>query len=365
MVQEPEAVEVRLAERSYRILIGRGCLAEAARFLEPFGNICHAVVVADGNVAERYARPLAKQLAQRVARVNLVEVPPGEPTKSVAEADRLWNTLLRLDTDRQSWVFAVGGGVVGDLAGFVAATFARGLSLVQVPTTLLAQVDSSVGGKVAVNLPGAKNMVGAFWQPRLVLIDPATLQSLPVREYRAGLAEVIKYGMIADPEFFAYLEAHVPALLAGEPAVLQHIIRRSCQIKAEIVGQDERETSGRRAVLNYGHTFAHALEAISGYDQFLHGEAVAIGMHCAARLAAALGLLDRAVVERQARLIAAIGLPLQAPGYDASAWIQAMRHDKKVSAGKLRFVLPRGVGCVELVDSVPEDSVRAVLTEIA
>ncbi len=362
-MNEPIQVHVPLGERSYRILIGWGCLADVSRFLESFGSIAHAVIVCDRNVADRYAQRLAEALRAVIRRVDLIEVPPGEESKSVAEADRLWNSLLKLRTDRQSWLFAVGGGVVGDLAGFVAATYARGISLVQVPTTLLAQVDSSVGGKVAVNLPEAKNMVGAFWQPRLVIIDPSTLESLPHRQYRAGLAEVVKYGMIADAAFFEFLEQHAAAIVARRPHALEKIICRSCQIKAMVVGQDEREQSGQRAILNYGHTFAHALEAISGYGQFLHGEAVAIGMHYAVRLAVRLGMVDPQTAERQDRLLATMELPVTAPGFDPQTWTAAMQHDKKVAAGRLRFVLPRSIGHVELVDNVPQELVRDILQQ--
>jgi 3-dehydroquinate synthase len=258
-------------------------------------------------------------------------------------------------------VVAIGGGVVGDLAGFVAATFARGLDFYQVPTTLLAQVDSSVGGKVGVNLPGAKNMVGAFWQPRGVLVDVDVLQSLPDREYRAGLAEVVKYGVILDADFFAYLESHVDAINAKDPVALTHIVQRSCRLKADVVEQDERETTGLRAALNYGHTFAHAFEALGDYAELLHGEAVAAGMRCAARLAARLGRLDVATVERQDALLAALGLKLDPPAVDGQEMLRAMHRDKKATAGRLRFILPDRIGRVELVDDVPDDSVLAAL----
>jgi len=276
-------------------------------------------------------------------------------------ADDLWNALLAEGADRQSVVVAIGGGVVGDLAGFVAATFARGLDFFQVPTTLLAQVDSSVGGKVGVNLPGAKNMVGAFWQPRGVLIDVDVLQSLPSREYLAGLAEVVKYGVILDAEFFAYMEAHADAINAKDAAVLTHIVERSCRLKADVVEHDERELTGLRAVLNYGHTFAHAFEALGDYETLLHGEAVAAGMRCAARLAARLGRIDSAVVDRQEALLAALGLDVDAPTVEGQDLLRAMHRDKKVSAGKLRFILPDRIGHVALVGDVPDEDVLAAL----
>jgi 3-dehydroquinate synthase len=250
---------------------------------------------------------------------------------------------------------------VGDLAGFVAATFARGLAFVQIPTTLLAQVDSSVGGKVGVNLPGAKNMVGAFWQPRGVLIDTAVLATLPEREYRAGLAEVVKYGVILDAEFFSYLESHVTELQARQDDVLREVVARSCQLKADVVKADEREETGLRAVLNYGHTFCHAFETLTGYGQLLHGEGVSIGMTCAARLAERLARVDGAFVRRQFELLTALGLPTVAPPLDADEVLAVMARDKKAAAGKLRFVLPTQLGHVELVGGIAESDVRAAL----
>jgi len=246
----------------------------------------------------------------------------------------------------------VGGGVVGDLAGFAAATFARGLAFVQVPTTLLAQVDSSVGGKVGINLPQAKNIVGAFWQPAGVIIDLDVLATLPDREYRSGLAEVVKYGVILDAEFFAYLEAHVDELQVREPQVLEHIITRSCQLKAAIVEKDEREETGLRVILNYGHTFCHAIETVTGYGRYLHGEAVAIGMICASRLAERLGRITIQVTKRQKKLLERLSLPTSIEGLDPASLLSAMQHDKKSQDGRLRFVLPSRIGEVKLVDNV-------------
>jgi 3-dehydroquinate synthase len=259
-------------------------------------------------------------------------------------------------------VVALGGGVVGDLAGFVAATFARGLDFFQAPTTLLAQVDSSVGGKVGVNLPEAKNMVGAFWQPRGVLIDVNVLQSLPPREYRAGLAEVVKYGVILDADFFAYLEGHVDAINRKDAETLMHIVKRSCRLKADVVEQDERELTGLRACLNYGHTFGHAFEALGDYESLLHGEAVAAGMRCAARMAARLGRIDEAVVARQEALMAGLELLVDPPAVDGQDLLRAMHRDKKAAAGRLRFILPDRIGHVELVDDVADEDVLAALT---
>jgi 3-dehydroquinate synthase len=266
-----------------------------------------------------------------------------------------------LGADRQTNIIAVGGGVVGDLAGFVAATYARGIPYIQVPTTLLAQVDSSVGGKVGVNLSQAKNMVGAFWQPAAVWIDTQTLQTLPEREYRSGLAEVVKYGVILDAEFFARLERDAAALNERQGSVLQEVIARCCRLKANVVEADEREESGHRAVLNYGHTFAHALEAVTGYGQLLHGEAVSIGMMCAARLAHSLNRVDAAFVERQFALLIALGLPVTLPKIDIDDFLAAMLHDKKSKHGELQFVLPTVLGHVELVSNVDVAYVRAAL----
>jgi len=269
--------------------------------------------------------------------------------------------MLSEGTDRQSIVLAIGGGVVGDLAGFVAATFTRGLPFFQIPTTLLAQVDSSVGGKVGINLPGAKNMVGAFWQPEGVLIDVDVLATLPDREYRAGLGEVVKYGVILDADFFAYLEQNTATLNAKDPAALRHIVERCCRLKADVVEADERETTGLRAVLNYGHTFAHAFEAAGNYGEMLHGEAVSIGMMCAARLAKRMNRVDEAFVERQFALLEALKLPTATPDYDGEDLLALMRHDKKVDNGQLRFVLPDRMGHVELVKEVRVEDVLVSL----
>jgi 3-dehydroquinate synthase len=294
-------------------------------------------------------------------RVDIATVPAGESTKSASHADQLWRLMLEFGSDRKSVVVAVGGGVVGDLAGFVAATYTRGIRFVQVPTTLLAQVDSSVGGKVGINLPGAKNMVGAFWQPSAVLIDTDVLNTLPLREYRSGLAEVVKYGVILDADFFAYLEANIDGLNQREASAMRHIVARSCELKAQVVSADEREETGLRAVLNYGHTFCHAIEAETGYGTYLHGEAVAIGMLCASRLAESLGRIDPEVTRRQRELLEAVGLPLSVPEVSHEVLIRAMQKDKKTEHGQLRFVLPSRLGHVELVSDVPEKLVRAAL----
>jgi 3-dehydroquinate synthase len=360
-VSETTTVQVQLSERSYPIEIGSGNLARTGQTVAALGDFTHAVVITDTNVEPLHATVCAERLAAAVADVDLLVVEAGESSKSVEMADRLWHELLQLGADRKTLVVAAGGGVVGDLAGFVAATFARGLPFVQIPTTLLAQVDSSVGGKTGVNLPGAKNMVGVFWQPLGVVIDTEVLETLPPREYRAGLAEVVKYGVILDAEFFAYLEAQQDALNRRQADVLRTVIARCCRLKADVVENDERETTGLRAVLNYGHTFGHAIEAETGYGTLLHGEAVSIGMICASRLAERLGRIDSELTQRQLDLLQALGLPVALPDVDREVLLSAMRRDKKVAHGRLRFVLPSRLGCVELVGGVSADDVRAVL----
>ena len=309
-------VRVELAERSYDIEIGAGNLADAGRFLVDRGKVSHAVIFTDENVQSPYAVKVAESLVEQAVEVSIVAVKPGETSKAVAVAAKLWEGMLELGADRKTVVVAVGGGVVGDLAGFIAATFARGVRFLQIPTTLLAQVDSSVGGKVGINLAHAKNMVGAFLQPLGVLIDTATLETLPDREFVSGLAEVLKYGVILDADFFARLEAAADKLLARDPEALVPAIARSCRLKADVVRQDEREETGVRAILNYGHTFAHAYEVLTGYGELLHGEAVSMGMMCAARLARRLGRVDAAFVDRQEALIEAFGLPVKVPKLD-------------------------------------------------
>ncbi len=361
MTTSTRIVRVELRERSYDIDVGTRTLGSLGTFASERCRLSHAVVITDVNVESPHAAVAAESLAAAGATVDIIVLGAGEQMKSIEAALSLWEKLLQLEVDRKSLVVAVGGGVIGDLAGFVAATFARGLALVQAPTTLLAQVDSSVGGKVGINLPGAKNMVGAFWQPLGVLIDTAVLDTLPPREYRSGLAEVVKYGVILDAEFFAYLENHVAGLNDRVPAVLEHVVARCCRLKADVVEKDEREETGLRAVLNYGHTFAHALEATAGYGTLLHGEAVSIGMLCASRLAQRLGRVDPSLTRRQHELLSSLGLPVEMPDVNEEALLAAMSHDKKVEHGRLRFVLPTGLGHVELVSDVDGADVRAAL----
>jgi len=346
-------VPVELGPRRYDILIGTKILSRLPELVTARRRVSHALLISDNRVAPIFADSVHQSLTNAGIRVTPLIVPAGEPSKSVAQADRLWQEAIAAGTDRKTIVIALGGGVIGDLAGFIAATLTRGLDFYQVPTTLLAQVDSSVGGKVGINLPVAKNIVGAFWQPKGVLIDTAVLETLPTREYRSGLAEVVKYGVILDPQFFAYLEENIAGLNSRNPQVLRQIIARSCQLKAQVVAQDETETTGLRAILNYGHTFCHALETVGGYGKLLHGEAVSIGMLCASRLGESLGVFDGELTARQAQLLAALDLPIQVPDLPVDQLMAAMLKDKKVEHGKLRFIVPHAIGNVVLTDDVP------------
>lgn len=351
-------------DRSYEIVVGSDLLHSVGPAVA--SAAARAVVIADAAVAGSHAARVAESLAAAGVAVDRIAVASGEGAKAVAGLERLWNEMARFAVDRRTHVVAVGGGVVGDLAGFAAATFGRGLCVWHVPTTLVAQVDSAIGGKTGINLEGGKNLVGSFWQPRGVFADVTTLATLPDREFQSGLAEVVKYGVILDPEFFAWLETHVQAILAREPAPLAHVVGRSAALKAGVVEQDERELSGLRAILNYGHTFAHAYETAGGYGRLLHGEAVAIGMDDAASLAAALGRIDAGLVERQRRLLVAFGLPVSPPAaFAPDELLTIMARDKKTVGGRLRFVLPTRIGHVELVDGVDQAVVRRVLSRPA
>ena len=354
----PRAVSVTTADSRYDILIQAGLLQSADAWAG-LPRAAQAVIVSNPHVASLYEAPLRQALAPHYGHISSVHLPDGEQHKDWATLNRIFDHLLSAGCDRNTVLFALGGGVVGDMTGFAAATYMRGVPFVQVPTTLLAQVDSSVGGKTAINHPQGKNMIGAFYQPVRVVCDLATLASLPPRELAAGLAEVIKYGPIADMDFLGWFEDHLDALLACDPAALAHAVRRSCEIKAEVVGQDERE-AGLRAILNFGHTFGHAIEAGMGYGQWLHGEAVGCGMVLAADLSAELGLIDADLAQRVARLVARAGLPVQAPRMPCERWLELMRHDKKAQAGELRFVLigPPGQAVVR---AAPDEAVLRVI----
>ena len=355
---------VDLAERSYAIEIVHGPVADPSghrSFWTAFLDRCDArgdlAVVTNETLAPLYGDALVRVFAQTGRRVVPVVVPDGERFKNAAMLDAIHDALLEARLERSATIVALGGGVVGDVAGFAAATYQRGIRFVQVPTTLLSQVDSSVGGKTGINHRLGKNMVGAFHQPRGVLIDLATLDTLPPREFAAGLAEVIKYGASLDAAFFAWLEDAMPRLLAREREALAYAIHRSCAIKAEVVAGDERET-GRRALLNFGHTFGHAIEGASGYGAWLHGEAVAAGMMMAARLSARLGSIDEDVVDRLGRLLVRADLPVDAPDLGRDAWRRWMANDKKADGGRLRFVVLSGLGQSRMiaVDDGPLDA---------
>ena len=353
------------ADRSYDILCGRGLLDRVGPAVRKAGGR-RAAVVCDAAVSASHAASVAKSLEAAGVEVVRIEVPSGETAKSVAGVAALWDSFAAAAIDRGTHVVAVGGGVVGDLAGFAAATFGRGIALWQVPTTLVAQVDSAIGGKTGINLAGGKNLVGAFWQPLGVFADVDTLGTLPRREFVSGFAEIVKYGVIFDADLFAWLEEHAARLLDRDPDSLTHAIGRSAALKAAVVERDERELTGERAALNYGHTFAHAFEAAAGYGVLLHGEAVAIGMARAARLAFRLGRVEDGFVDRQDRLLAAFGLPTSpaaAGEIPADRLLSLMARDKKTLGGRLRFVLPDRVGHVEVVDGVPAAAVLESLAD--
>lgn len=355
-------VEIHLGERSYNIVIGGGLLGS----LDSYAGLPHAktaLIVTNETVAPLYLQTLANALKGQYPVVGQVVLPDGEVYKTWATLNLIFNALLEQGCDRRTVLFALGGGVVGDMTGFAAASYMRGVPFVQVPTTLLAQVDSSVGGKTGINHPLGKNMIGAFYQPQRVICDLDTLKTLPERELSAGLAEVIKYGPIADAVFLDWIETNLDRLRARDPAALAFAIRRSCEIKAHVVGADERE-AGLRAILNYGHTFGHAIEAGMGYGQWLHGEAVGCGMVMAARLSQRLGLIDAAYVDRLTRLIERAGLPVVAPVLDAQEnagrYLALMRVDKKAEAGEIKFVLIDGSGRA-VVRSAPDSVVTEVI----
>ena len=352
-------VPVTLGNRSYQILIGGGLLKRLGTLCGELPLTRRAVVVTNPQVNRLYGATAAASLRHAGFQVMTVEVPAGERAKSLRQAAGLYRVFLDHRLDRRSAVIALGGGVIGDLAGYAAATYLRGLPLVQVPTTLLAQVDSSVGGKVAVNLPEGKNLIGAFHQPSLVVADIRTLKSLPQREFKAGLAEVVKHGMIADPELFAYLETHLDSILGVEEETLALLVARSCAIKARVVEQDERE-EGMRAILNFGHTVGHALEAITGYRRLLHGEAVAIGMVVATTLSVKRGLCEEGDLLRLRSLLMRIGLPTTSSVHVTSL-LKAINYDKKVKNQVIHFVLTKGIGHVTLATISGPEELRPVL----
>ena len=358
-----EEITVSLGDRSYPILIGRNLLDRLPELLERTGAKGAAAVVTDENVAPLYCERVCSEVEKAgLAPVPCV-MPAGEESKRLERIEELCGEFLEGALDRSSVVIALGGGVVGDTAGFAAATFMRGIPYIQVPTTIVAQVDSSVGGKTAVNHPLAKNVIGAFHQPSAVLIDLEMLSTLPERELRAGLAEVIKHGVIADAELFEYMESHVDAILAKDLDTLLYPVKRSCEIKAAIVSADERE-HGVRANLNYGHTFGHAIEAVTAYGTFLHGEAISLGMQAASVLAHDLGLVDEAFVARQRACFEAYGLPTQWSELPLDETLEAMKRDKKVRAGTMKFVLAERMGSVVHRTDVTEAQARSALESL-
>jgi 3-dehydroquinate synthase len=354
-----ETLQVALGERSYPIHIGSGLLARA-ELVVPHLAQPRAVIVTNPTVGALYLDALTAALGGAGVGVVPVTVPDGESYKNWETLNRVFDALLTNRCERSTTLIALGGGVVGDLTGFAAAVYLRGVPFIQVPTTLLAQVDSSVGGKTGINHPLGKNMIGAFYQPRLVLADIATLDTLPPRELAAGLAEVIKYGLILDSRFFEWLEANMARLVARDPAALAHAVRRSCELKAEVVAQDERE-SGLRALLNLGHTFGHAIEAGLSFGTWLHGEAVAAGTVQAARLSQRLGFLSEADVQRVVALLQRANLPTAAPDLGVDRYLELMGLDKKVEGGKLRLVLLRRIGEGYVSAEFPQADLRAVL----
>ncbi len=363
---ESRTVKVELGSRSYPILIGNELLTCVGKECGRFNFAKKCVVISDRTVAPLYASVVNHSLRQEGFEPVMITVPAGEKTKSLKNVEYCYHLLARHRIERRSFVIALGGGVVGDLAGFVAASYLRGIGFIQIPTTLLAQVDSSVGGKVGVNLPAGKNLVGAFYQPRLVLCDLDTLKTLPPREFRAGLAEVIKYGAIYDAKLFARLERDLPLILQQDGKTLAEVIANCCRIKAEVVSQDETE-SGLRAILNFGHTIGHAIEAIMGYGKFLHGEAISVGQVMAAKISSSLIGLPMRDAERIEKLFVKAGLPIDIEFSPAQVRkvFNAMRLDKKVDSGQIKFVLLKRMGEAVIGQKIDEKWLRTFLLKPA
>ena len=355
-------LNIDLGERSYDILIGQGLLDQAGKLIQSAVSAKRAVVVTNPSIHRLFGPRLMDSLEGAGYLTQVILIPEGEDHKSLNQAEIIYDHLMKFHCDRTSILIALGGGVIGDLTGFVAATFMRGVPYVQIPTTLLAQVDSSVGGKTAVNHPKGKNMIGAFYQPRFVIIDLDTLKTLPREEFRSGLAEVVKYGVIADAKLFQYLESYWVQILELNPDRLAHIIETSCSIKARVVEKDERE-SRHRMILNFGHTLGHAIEALTDYKKFKHGEAVAIGMVFAGKLSQATGRCSEEVVRNITRLIEKLGLPSRSPKFPSETFIETMYHDKKTQDKYIKFILVRDIGSIEIVDQVNETVLKKSLDE--
>ena len=359
-----ETVTVSLGKRSYEILVSGGLLAEAGRHVARVISPRRGLIITDETVAGLYLERVERSMSEQGFVVASAVVPAGETSKSHAELLRLYEACFAARLERGSLIVALGGGVVGDLAGYAAATYLRGLPCVQMPTTLLGQVDSSVGGKTGVNLPGGKNLVGAFHQPSLVLADVAAMATIDERQFATGMAEVVKHAMIRDATLFDRLKDCAGALMARDAATLEEIVAWNCRIKADVVADDEHE-AGVRAILNYGHTVGHAIEQVAGYATYTHGEAVALGMNAEADLARLRGHLDTSVHEAQQHLLARFGLPSKlARGLDVPSLIEAMQHDKKNHGGRVRIVLPKAIGDVEIVDDATVDKLSTVLSRL-
>jgi len=356
-------VPVELGAHSYTIVVERGALAGVGARLRALAVGSRVALMSAASIIRFHGKTVADSLGEAGFNVTTVDLPEGEAAKTLAVAERCWDALLEAGLDRTSTVVALGGGAVGDVAGFVAGTYMRGVNFVQCPTTVLAQVDASSGGKTAINHPRGKNMIGVFHQPRLVLIDTITLATLPERDFRSGLAEVVKHGIVLDAAYFEDLETSTAPLLAREETTLERIIGGSCHLKARVVEQDEREAA-LRAVLNYGHTIGHALEAAGGFTRWTHGEAVSLGIVAEARLAERRGLATGATADRQERLLDRLGLPVRLSGVDADAVVAAIRHDKKARDGQVPFVLAPAIGAFRLVHDVTDADVRAVLATL-
>ncbi|MBI3625790.1 MAG: 3-dehydroquinate synthase [Candidatus Rokubacteria bacterium] len=358
-----EEITVNLGPRSYPILVGAGALRTVGRRLSALAPGRRTAVVSDRSVLTRYGPTVAESLRGAGFSVTEILVPEGEAAKTLAVAERCWDDCLTAGLDRTSTLLALGGGAVGDLAGFVAATYMRGIPFVQLPTTLLAQVDASIGGKAAIDHPRAKNLIGAFHQPLMVVVDPDVLSTLPDSEFRSGLAEVVKHGIILDAAYFSDLEAHVAEIISKDLPTLERIIAVSCRLKGRIVEADERE-GGPRATLNYGHTVGHALEAVTSYSRWLHGEAVSLGIVAAALIAERLGVTDAETVRRQVSLLRALGLPVSFSAPAPHVIVEAISRDKKARDGKVPFVLAPRIGEFRLVFDIPADLVASVLAEM-
>ncbi|MDF2568485.1 MAG: aroB [Sporomusa sp.] len=357
-------VKVNLAEHSYIIHILAGAISQVGQLMKGMLLGKKALIVTDENVGPLYSGVLADSLTEAGFSPSILVVAPGEGSKSLSTADKVFTQAISMGLDRKSPIIALGGGVIGDLAGFVAATYMRGVPFIQVPTTLLAQVDSSVGGKTAVNHPLGKNLIGAFYQPQLVVIDPLVLNTLPERELKAGLAEVVKYGVIADSNFFDHLYQYANIILDRDPIALSKIICRCCQIKADIVAQDEKELSVRM-ILNFGHTIGHAVEGVGRYLEYNHGEAVAIGMNGAAIISEKVGLCSSTDVAKLKQLLSLLGLPITASGYPTEELFLYLARDKKVESGKVNWVLMKNIGHVMINHNVSEAVVKDALNNLS